>query len=119
MSYAELSIREKLEIIKEKHSQLYEVLKSNEIDCWVIFARETETTPDSVMEFVVGNDVVIGACNTIDRATCSVSLGASILCQIQTNSLQIIALFTKVDQSSLIFNERNQISNSIRPTSMV
>lgn len=58
MSLAELSLAEKLEIIKEKHSQIEEILKSNNIDCWIIFARETETTPDSIMELVVGNDIV-------------------------------------------------------------
>jgi Xaa-Pro aminopeptidase len=58
MSHAELSVSEKLEIIREKHSQIYEILTSNNIDCWIIFARETETTPDSIMDFLVGNDVV-------------------------------------------------------------
>ena len=58
MSFSELSISEKLKIVKEKHSQIYEIMSSNQIDCWIIFARETETTPDSIMEFVVGNDIV-------------------------------------------------------------
>lgn len=59
MSQAELSISEKLKIIKEKHSQIYEILTTNRIDCWIIFVRETGTTPDSIMEFVVGNDIVL------------------------------------------------------------
>ena len=59
MSQAELSFSEKLKIIKEKHSQIYEILTTNRIDCWIIFVRETGTTPDSIMEFIVGNDVVL------------------------------------------------------------
>jgi Xaa-Pro aminopeptidase len=34
-------------------------MKDNDIDCWLIFARETATTPDSSMNFVVGSDVVL------------------------------------------------------------
>jgi Xaa-Pro aminopeptidase len=59
MSLSELSVSEKLKIIEEKHSQIYEIMSSNQIDCWIIFNRETETTPDSIMEFVVGNDIVL------------------------------------------------------------
>jgi Xaa-Pro aminopeptidase len=59
MSEAELSSKMKLEIIKEKHNQIYNILTENSIDCWLIFARETETTPDSIMELVVGNAIVL------------------------------------------------------------
>ena len=59
MSEAELSIELKLEILKEKHNQIYDILVENEIDCWLIFVRETEMSPDSIMELVVGNAVVL------------------------------------------------------------
>lgn len=59
MSEAELSINLKLEIIKEKHAQIFDILTENGIDCWLVFTRETDITPDSIMELVVGNSVVL------------------------------------------------------------
>ena len=52
-------IEVKLSIIKEKHTILPEVMRENDIDCWMIFVRETSVTPDSTMNFVVGGDVVL------------------------------------------------------------
>ena len=45
-------------IIKEKHVQLIPILEEVDIDCWMIFVRETASTPDPAMEIVVGGDVV-------------------------------------------------------------
>jgi len=33
-------------------------MKTNKIDCWIIFVRETSLNPDPVINLVVGNDVV-------------------------------------------------------------
>ena len=33
-------------------------MKEYEIDCWIIFVRETESNPDPIMDLVVGGDVV-------------------------------------------------------------
>ncbi|MHA1542072.1 MAG: M24 family metallopeptidase [Candidatus Hodarchaeales archaeon] len=59
MSEGYLPIDTKLEIIREKHSELPKIMQENNIGCWLIFARETATTPDSSMNFVVGSDVVL------------------------------------------------------------
>ena len=50
---------EKLQILKEKYAQIPPILKSTGIDCWMIFVRETSVSPDSVMDLVVGNDIVL------------------------------------------------------------
>jgi Xaa-Pro aminopeptidase len=47
-----------ISIIKEKHTQLIPILEEVDIDCWMIFVRETESTPDPAMELAVGGDVV-------------------------------------------------------------
>ncbi len=49
----------KLKIIKEKHTQIPSLMKKLEISCWLIFARETITTPDSIMELTIGTDMVL------------------------------------------------------------
>ncbi|MHA2175513.1 MAG: M24 family metallopeptidase [Candidatus Hodarchaeales archaeon] len=49
----------KQSIVKEKHTKLPEIMRKNDIDCWLIFVRETAVTPDSTMNFVVGGDVVL------------------------------------------------------------
>ena len=61
MSEASTPREEHLSIIREKHAKLPEIMKKADIDCWIIFARETSTTPDSVMQFVVGGDVVLSS----------------------------------------------------------
>jgi Xaa-Pro aminopeptidase len=59
MSEEYLPISLKLQIIREKHEVLQKIMKENNIECWLIFVRETATTPDSSMNFVVGSDVVL------------------------------------------------------------
>lgn len=55
----EQSREEKILILREKHAQIPIILNETGIDCWMIFVRETSLTPDSIMELVVGNDVVL------------------------------------------------------------
>jgi len=59
MSEARTPRDEHLKIISEKHEKLPQIMKNAGIDCWMIFARETSTTPDSSMQFVAGSDVVL------------------------------------------------------------
>ncbi|MFV2016073.1 MAG: M24 family metallopeptidase, partial [Candidatus Heimdallarchaeota archaeon] len=47
-----------LEIIKEKHKQVETLLSQHQIDCWLIFARETEIMLDPIMPYISGGDVV-------------------------------------------------------------
>jgi Xaa-Pro aminopeptidase len=61
MSEATTPIEEHLKIIGEKHNALPNIMKDVGIDCWVIFARETISSPDPSMHFVVGNDVVLAS----------------------------------------------------------
>ena len=61
MSEARTPRDEHLKIISEKHENLPQIMKNAGIDCWMIFARETSTTPDSVMQFVVGSDIVLSS----------------------------------------------------------
>ncbi|MHA1976004.1 MAG: M24 family metallopeptidase [Candidatus Hodarchaeales archaeon] len=58
MSKSYLPLQLKAKILREKHDQLPQIMRKYDIDCWLIFARETSTTPDSAMNFVVGSDVV-------------------------------------------------------------
>ncbi len=59
MENSKQSVDTKKKIIREKHHLIPELMKEFGIHCWMVFARETTTTPDSVMKFVVGNDVVL------------------------------------------------------------
>ncbi|MFX1513032.1 MAG: hypothetical protein ACFFCQ_10630, partial [Promethearchaeota archaeon] len=47
-----------LSIIKEKHTQLPNIMEEQGIDCWIIFVRETAGNPDPVMNLIVGGDIV-------------------------------------------------------------
>jgi len=47
-----------LEIIKEKHKQVETLLAQHQIDCWLIFVRETEIILDPIMPYISGSDVV-------------------------------------------------------------
>lgn len=44
-------------MIKEKINQAIEILKEENIDCWLTFVRETDTTPDPAMDIIVGTGV--------------------------------------------------------------
>ncbi len=59
MNLSEQSIEVRDQIIQEKHAPVSPLMKEFSIDCWIIFVRETATTPDSIMNFTVGNDVVL------------------------------------------------------------
>ncbi len=58
MSKAEISRGKQLQIIKEKHDQLSEIMSKNHIDCWIVFVRETAANPDPIMDLVAGGDIV-------------------------------------------------------------
>ncbi|MHA2329616.1 MAG: M24 family metallopeptidase, partial [Candidatus Hodarchaeales archaeon] len=58
MSQAETPNKILMKIIREKHAQLPTILKETNIECWLIFVRETSVTPDPVMDLVVGSDIV-------------------------------------------------------------
>ena len=44
-------------MIKEKIAQAVDILKEENIDCWLTFVRETSTTPDPAMDMIVGTGV--------------------------------------------------------------
>lgn len=45
-------------MVKEKVAQAIDILKEKGIDAWLIFARETESTPDPCLELVLGTNCV-------------------------------------------------------------
>jgi len=45
-------------MIKEKVAQAIDILKEKGIDAWLIFVRETESTPDPCLELVLGTNCV-------------------------------------------------------------
>lgn len=47
-----------MQIVKEKHEQIPSIMMENEVDCWIIFIRETEANPDPVSDLVIGGKVV-------------------------------------------------------------
>ncbi|MHA2172409.1 MAG: M24 family metallopeptidase, partial [Candidatus Kariarchaeaceae archaeon] len=58
MSQSEIPTEILMKIILEKHEQLRLILKETDIDCWLVFVRETSVNPDPVMDLVVGGSVV-------------------------------------------------------------
>ena len=44
-------------MIREKINQAFSILKEENIDCWLIFVRESSTTHDSTMDLIVGTGV--------------------------------------------------------------
>lgn len=58
MSQAEISRGMQLQIVKEKHDQLSEIMSENHIDCWIVFVRETAANPDPMMDLVAAGDIV-------------------------------------------------------------
>jgi Xaa-Pro aminopeptidase len=44
-------------MIREKINQAIEILKEENLDCWLTFARETSTIPDPAMDLIVGSGV--------------------------------------------------------------
>ena len=58
MSQAKITRKKQLQIVKEKHDQLPQIMIENKIECWLVFARETAANPDPVMDHVVGGDIV-------------------------------------------------------------
>ena len=58
MSQAKIPHDILIKIVKEKHKLIPKIMKEKDIDCWLIFARETSVNPDPVMNQVIGGDVV-------------------------------------------------------------
>ena len=46
-----------MKIVKDKIEQTFDILSELNLDCWLIFARETVMSPDPSMPLVVGHDV--------------------------------------------------------------
>ena len=44
-------------MIREKINQAIEILKEENIDCWLTFVRETSTVPDPAMDIIAGSGV--------------------------------------------------------------
>src|SRR6266849_6684658 len=44
-------------LVHEKANQAQALLSETDLDCWLIFARETSVRPDPGVELVVGSDV--------------------------------------------------------------
>ena len=47
-----------ISIVKEKHTQIPNIMEETGIDCWLVFVRETAGNPDPVMKLATGGDVV-------------------------------------------------------------
>ena len=58
MSQGKIPYNIMISIIKEKHQILPIILKEKEIDCWLIFVRETSVNHDPIINQVIGGDVV-------------------------------------------------------------
>ena len=58
MKNSELPYEISIKLIKEKHEQVKEAMKTLSIECWLIYARETEVNNEPVLSYIVGNDVV-------------------------------------------------------------
>ena len=58
MKNSELPYDISIKLIKEKHEQVKEAMKNFGIECWLIYARETEVNNEPVLTYIVGNDVV-------------------------------------------------------------
>ena len=48
-------------LIKEKHKQIEAIMKNLGIECWLVYARETEVNNEPILPFILGNDIVWGA----------------------------------------------------------
>ncbi len=47
-----------LQIVKEKHLMVKEIMSENNIDSWIVFLRESDANPDPVQAFVIGGEIV-------------------------------------------------------------
>ncbi len=46
-----------MSLVKNKIEQTFQILNEIDIDCWIIFVRESTMAPDPSMPLVVGHDV--------------------------------------------------------------
>lgn len=47
-----------IQIVKEKHLMVKEILKENNIEAWLVFLRESDANPDPVQSLVIGGEIV-------------------------------------------------------------
>ncbi|MFK7805424.1 MAG: M24 family metallopeptidase [Anaerolineae bacterium] len=45
------------QLVQEKLNQATQILNEVDIDCWIIFVRETSMQPDPILEFIFGGDM--------------------------------------------------------------
>jgi hypothetical protein len=53
----ELKYGESAVVTKEKINQAFDILREENIDCWLTFVRESSTIPDPAMDMIVGAGV--------------------------------------------------------------
>jgi Xaa-Pro aminopeptidase len=58
MTQSTIQQRIQLEIVREKHEQIPIIMRECNIDCWIVFVRETTSNPDPIQGLIIGNDVV-------------------------------------------------------------
>ncbi|MFX0052228.1 MAG: M24 family metallopeptidase [Candidatus Hermodarchaeota archaeon] len=58
MTQSTIQQKIQLEIVREKHEQVPIIMRECNIDCWIVFVRETIANPDPILDLIVGNDVV-------------------------------------------------------------
>ncbi len=65
-------------MIKEKIKQAIEILKEENIDCWLTFVRETGTTNDPAMDIIVGTGVTWQSAFILTSAGDTISIVGSL-----------------------------------------
>lgn len=55
---SKLTIAENIIIIREKHQQVAEIMKEENIECWMIVVRETVSNPDPIQNLVISGELV-------------------------------------------------------------
>ncbi len=58
MASSELPEKLQYQIIKEKHLLIPQIMQKNQIDCWIVFVRETMITKDPIFDLIVGGEAV-------------------------------------------------------------
>jgi len=58
LNSSELPEKLQYQIIKEKHSSIPQIMQNNQIDCWIVFVRETMINKDPIFDLIIGGQVV-------------------------------------------------------------
>ncbi|MGH1364428.1 MAG: M24 family metallopeptidase [Calditrichia bacterium] len=91
-------------MIREKIEQAGTILKELDIDCWLIFLRETLVTPDPIQSYVVGADVTWESAFILTASGQSIAIVGSLDAgelQEQRNFGQIITYVEGIRQTLL------------------